>query len=49
MTKKKNTTYKGTVLSDFTIKGVSYKKGDIYTTDIKQRLSDLINLKKIIK
>jgi len=47
--KRKKATYKGTVLSEFTIKGETYKKGAIYITDKKRRLDDLINLNKIIK
>lgn len=39
--------YKGTTLSEFRIKGVTYKKDDAYITDIKGRFDYLINLKKI--
>ena len=44
---KRKKQYKANVVVDFIVKGISYKRGAIYKTDIKQRFDDLINLKKI--
>lgn len=49
MAKKKKTIYKGNAISAFKIAGQSYKVGESYETDIKERFDYLINLKKIKK
>ncbi len=47
MAKRKKQEYKGSVISAFRISGVSYKVGDAYETEIKDRFKFLINNNKI--